>query len=686
VLLGCRISLACSLLAAAGVLLGCNQWGTVECMSEARIVFTEGPRTLATAGVPYFQGLQASSSGLLGPSHGIEPVSVPPGTTVTAAGVSWTPGAELAGTTQRFVVRSDQPALCGDPAQISWSVTVLPPISLSVAVAPGVVSSARGATVSLVATFSGGEGALLVPFEAPLSSGVPRSLGTLRAETTCTVAVTNAAGDRMERSAVVAAQDPPTVVAFTAAPAVVTAGDPLDLTWSLTGTVTALTLDPGGPLEPTQRTLTTPAAWGGYTLTASNDAGDVATAAVSPEVVDPPAIGSLTASPPSVPFGGTTSIVAVFTGGAGEVTPNVVGGMPTAVRSGEPVTVGPLRSNMSYLLTVTNAAGHSVTGWLFVDLVGHGTWSRLEVVPAYGRRGHTATRLADGRVLVAGGATHFFGAEELPAETELFDPEAGALAPGPALLHPRQGHAAVLLADGRVLLAGGTETAGRPVDEAELLDVAAGRTSPAGSVGEAWWKPELVALAGGSALLHSASMFAANGAPVLRLDPAAGLLAPLTQVVGLGWVRSFSMPDGRVLLLSGGRYAPTPSQRLDPETGEATDTGATLREMAPFDAIQLADGRVLALDFSGPAEVYDPAGGGFAWTGAPTEVARGTVRGLALLADGRVLVVEGQVAELYDPLSGTFVPTGGPLGEDVLTALPDGTVLGTGGVGERYTP
>jgi hypothetical protein len=385
-------------------------------------------------------------------------------------------------------------------------------------------------------------------------------------------------------------------------------------------------------------------------------------------------------------LGGTAQLVAAFSGGDGRLVPQQNGAMSLPILSGVPVEVGPLRGNVTYTVNVTSAAGRTVSRDLVVGLSGPGTWALLAgAAPAYGRTGHTATRLPDGRVLVAGGFTSFFGGQEFPSATELYDPAVGTISAGPALLHARAHHAAALLADGRVLLAGGSAVQGQPVDEAEVLDVTAGTATAAGSVGGAGWVPWLAALPGGVAMLHSESMYSASGAAVLRFDPGTGLLAPLTTVSGLGWVESFVMPDGRLLLLSGGRYGLTPSSLLDPGTGAVQDTGTTLQELVPFDAVQLQDGRVLALD-AVFAELYEPASGAFSATGTPAQVSYGAHRGLALLADGRVLVVDGYGAELYDPATGEFAATGGPLGESVFTALPDGSVLGTGGAGERYRP
>ena len=66
------------------------------------------------------------------------------------------------------------------------------------------------------------------------------------------------------------------------------------------------------------------------------------------------------------------------------------------------------------------------------------------------RAEHTATRLADGRVFLIGGR----GTETL-ASTEFFDPSRNVFSSGPSLNSPRFGHTATLLADGRVVVIGG---------------------------------------------------------------------------------------------------------------------------------------------------------------------------------------------------------------------------------------
>src|SRR5205814_2309495 len=73
------------------------------------------------------------------------------------------------------------------------------------------------------------------------------------------------------------------------------------------------------------------------------------------------------------------------------------------------------------------------------------------------RDSHTATKLTDGRVFIAGGR-HMNRPTERPYahdSTEIFDPANSAFTVGPMLTTPRFDHSATLLPDGRVLLLGG---------------------------------------------------------------------------------------------------------------------------------------------------------------------------------------------------------------------------------------
>src|SRR5439155_24346796 len=92
------------------------------------------------------------------------------------------------------------------------------------------------------------------------------------------------------------------------------------------------------------------------------------------------------------------------------------------------------------LLSLTTAVRATTDDWI---PAGHlDAWSGL----------HTATGLADGRVLVAGGAASGVGAT---TAAEIYDPATRAWMAAAPMTTARGGHTATLLPNGRVLVAGG---------------------------------------------------------------------------------------------------------------------------------------------------------------------------------------------------------------------------------------
>jgi hypothetical protein len=101
-----------------------------------------------------------------------------------------------------------------------------------------------------------------------------------------------------------------------------------------------------------------------------------------------------------------------------------------------------------------------------------------------GRRlDHTATLLADGRVLVAGG-THSLEGDSILATSELYDPANGTFSATGTLITGRWFHTATLLPDGRVLVAGGSNSqlGSNILVSAEIYDPASGTFALAGNL------------------------------------------------------------------------------------------------------------------------------------------------------------------------------------------------------------
>lgn len=233
------------------------------------------------------------------------------------------------------------------------------------------------------------------------------------------------------------------------------------------------------------------------------------------------------------------------------------------------------------------------------------------------RGGHAATLLSDGKVLVAGGAGG--ASAELETSAELYDPATGQWTVTGALGVPRTDPTATLLSNGQVLIVGGDRGEGSPqslglLGTAELYNPATGTWSKTGSLN----------------------------------TPRDGFTAML-------------LPSGEVLVAGGVDNADNAldtAEIYDPIKGTWRDTGSFGGARFDHAATRLADGSVLVAGGSnddlfltaiGGATLYDPATG--AWSGVGglyTPRAQATA---TLLANGDVLVAGG-FDNLYDPNGG----------------------------------
>jgi hypothetical protein len=178
--------------------------------------------------------------------------------------------------------------------------------------------------------------------------------------------------------------------------------------------------------------------------------------------------------------------------------------------------------------------------------------------------GHTATLLSDGTVRIVGGHTYIprsilgpFGiiAPQSLDTTEPFDPSTGIFTTTANMITSRGDHSATLLADGKVLIAGGNDSHGGAIASAEIYD-------PSTLVFRATGSMSIPRAGHTATLLNSGKVLIAGGyassplASAEIYDPATGVFTTTGDMtVARATPKAILLPNGKVLLAPGDERA-----------------------------------------------------------------------------------------------------------------------------------
>jgi hypothetical protein len=305
---------------------------------------------------------------------------------------------------------------------------------------------------------------------------------------------------------------------------------------------------------------------------------------------------------------------------------------------------------------------------------------------------HTATLLANGEVLVAGGNNNTTG---YLSSAEVYNPATSKWTLTGNMTVPREGHGAALLSNGQVLVAGGinaTTNGCTTLATAELYNPSTGAWTATGSMTTGRYSFVLIALPNGQVLAAGGTNCGGGGLTSAELyNPTTGTWTP-TASMTIGNETSWAvlLQNGEVFVLNDNIYHPT--------TGNWT-TSRSDPIFAHAPVVLLPNANVYAAGTIQGDSIYNPSTN--QWTNFPplpcTMIHQNCEGGGALLVTGKVLVAGGitqvpakpyplsetnGLASLLDPSTLTWTTTGtmktSRVGETV-TVLLNGQVLFAGG-------
>ena len=252
----------------------------------------------------------------------------------------------------------------------------------------------------------------------------------------------------------------------------------------------------------------------------------------------------------------------------------------------------------------------------------------------------TKTRLADGRVVITGGTengtSHF-------TSIDIYDPATGTTTAGAPMTYGRYGHSAILLNDGRLLIVGGLGegSTGAEVPQIELYNPATNSWTTGADTPHGATIPVLQLLADGRVLVATTRDANFQYQQTDIYDPVSNSWSPAAMMNHPhSLAGSTKLPDGRIMVAGGQGDGNDTAEIYDP----ATDTWTEKAQLPEADfgissLFVMPDGRVASVGSFNKIWFYDISTD--TWTGAAANPTTIVYQIPMLLSDGRILLAGG---------------------------------------------